>query len=157
MCFRRWIMLAMLVLAASLGVLGCARFHVDDYINGPDKQYTRQLQAPIDEVYAAVKRVMERHGWYIQKEEDPADYERNEYTERVNEKRYLLITDVKEETILVDTAYVHWNIYLYQVGSWTDMEVRYEAVRSFVKDFRRYRNDPMVVSIMDEIEKEIGG
>lgn len=148
----RYACVALIMLSCS----ACARFHVDEYIKGGADQYKRQLTGSVDDVFEAVKVVFERHGWKIEKVEDPATYERNEYTERVNQKRYLLITDVKEQTMLVDTAYVHFNIYLYQVDQWTDIDIRYQALRTMVKNFYNYRNDKLVNQLLDEIEKEIG-
>lgn len=103
-----------------------------------EKSYTRQIQAPIDDVYAAVKAIVERHGWKIDALEDPSVYERNEYTERVNQQMMLLFISQKGSA--------HLNIYLYQVNKWTDVLIRVEAVKPRV-----------VVELLDEIEHEIGG
>lgn len=139
-----------------INLTACARFQIEEYIQTGQKEYTRQIEADVDKVYDAVKVVLERHGWKIAKVEDPSIYERSEYEMGATQKRYLLFTDMKEENAFIDANYVHLNIYLYQVHQWTDLEVRYHSVKNLVKNFNNYRNDRLVIQIIDEIEKELG-
>ena len=130
---------------------------VTDYIKS-EHPYTRKIDADYGRVYQALKTVLAAHDFEITKEEDPSTYERNEYSERVNkEKSTLIFTDIKKPSAVVDLASVHLNVYLYQVGDWTDIDMRFEGVKLRIKKFFVYRDDKLINQLLDEIEKEIGG
>lgn len=152
----RNLFIGLLTLSLLINFSACARFQIEEYIKTGQKEYTRQVEADVEKVYDAVKVVLDRHGWKIVKVEDPSIYERSEYEMGATQKRYLLFTDIKEEDAFIDANYVHLNIYLYQVHQWTDLEVRYHSVKNLVKNFNNYRNDRLVIQIIDEIEKELG-
>lgn len=129
---------------------GCSSVQVADYIKA-EKPYTRKIEASFDRVYEATKTVLNRYDFTITSEEDPSIYERNEYTERkYPEKSVLFFTDLKKQSGLT-----HLNVYLYQVGDWTDLDIRYESIQSRVKKFYTYRNDKLINQILDQIEKEL--
>ncbi len=138
-----------------ISCVACSSMQVSNYIKA-DNPYTRKIDANFERVQEALKTVLSRHGFSILQEEDPSVYERNEYTERVNkEKAVLIFTNIKKQSGIVDAVFVHLNVYLYQIGEWTDVDLRYEAAKSRVKKFYTYRNDKLMKQLLDEIEKEL--
>ena len=96
---KRNVMKKFLSVLLILNFIGCASITIPNYIQ--DKSpYKRIFYARFDKVRESTTKTFEESGWTIEKESDPALFERERGSESGN-KQTLFFTEVRQTSIFV--------------------------------------------------------
>jgi len=103
------------------------------------------------------QNVLEVLGWSIAEKMDPFVYERSETIDNPYSKQIVLITRVRQRSLVVGTRYRRLNVYVRsEDDKTTDVEIRYLAVTALpYSTIRDYKNDSGVKKILDLIEEKL--
>jgi len=138
-----------------LVLAGCASVSIPHYIQ--DKYpYKRTFYAQFNEVREIVMRAFERSGWAIEKESEPALFER-ESGLRSGGKETLFFSKIRQTSLFVGTRFSRVNAYVRASSdNETEVEIRYVTVTSAAfKNFNDYKNDRAVERIFKYIEERL--
>ena len=138
-----------------LSLIGCANITIPNYIQDKNP-YERTFYAQFDKVREVLTEAFEESGWTIEKESDPALFERERGLENGN-KQTLIFTEIRQTSFFVGSRYTRINAYLHEMANnETEVEIRYVTVSSIMfKSFYGYRNDRAVEHIFSKIEENL--
>lgn len=143
-----------LVIILVLTISGCASVTIPNYIQ--DKSpYKQTYYAPFNIVQESAIKALEDFGWAIEKESDPALFERRRDIGNSNQEQTLLFTKIRQFSFFIGSRYTRLNLYLrVTADKATEVEIRYLKVTSVLfKNFYRYRSDHYVDRIFKRIEE----
>lgn len=138
-----------------LSFAGCASITIPNYIQDKNP-YEKIFYAQFDQVRTAITKTFEASGWTIEKESEPALFERERDLEGGDEQT-LIFTDVRQISFFVGSRYIRVNAYVHGIANnETEVEIRYLTVTSIMfKEFYGYKNDRAVEHIFSKIEKNL--
>jgi len=139
-----------------LFLIGCTSFTIPNYIH--DKHPSlKTFYVPYDQVHAATLKVLGDLGWRIEKEADPALYERGRHFQDASHQQTLIFTDINQFSFFAGSRFSRLNVFLHVTADKaTEVEVRYLKVTSIMfKAFYNYKNDRLADRIFERIEKEL--
>jgi hypothetical protein len=123
------------------------------YISRVDHPYDRKIHAGFEKVVSSTMYVLKSKGWMIESEADPAIYERDERYDNSGYQNLLIMTRVRKNFSSMTS--MHLNVLIHSLGDACDVEIRYEAQTSLVKQFTSERNDRLVQDIVDSIGQDV--
>lgn len=141
---------ALLLLLFNL--IGCASMPMAEYISRVDHPYDRKFYASFEKVISTFIYVLRNQGWAVS-ESDPSIYERDERYDNNGYRNLLIITDTRKKPYQLTRT--HLNVFIHAIGNTCDVEIRYEARTSLIKQFISTRNDSLVQGIWDAVSREI--
>ncbi len=97
--------------------------------------------------------VLKSKGWTIDSEVDSSIYERDDRYDNNGYQNLLIMTSVRKHFLFLTSTRL--NVFIHSIGNTCDVEIRYEAQTSLVKQFISVRNDLLVQGILDTIEQEV--
>ena len=132
---------------------GCSVIHIPNYIKD-ENPYKRTFYAPYTLVHELTVQALEKHGWSVEGESNPALFERSREVEGAEYKQTLLYTQIRKLSLVLGMRLTRINVYLRTTAdSATEVEVRYVTVTTTsVKTFYNYKNDKAVNAILQSIE-----
>ena len=144
-----------LLVLLSLSVFGCASITVPSYIRDKNP-YEKIFYAPFDTVRETVAKTFEESGWTIEKELEPALFERERGLES-GKKQTLIFTGIRQISFFLGSRFGRVNAYIHEVAdNETEVEIRYLTVTSIMfKEFYGYKNDRAVKNIFVKIEENL--
>ena len=125
------------------------------YINRIDHSYERKIYGSFEKVVSTTMFVLKKQGWAFDSEADPSIYERDDRYDNNGYQNLLIMTSVRKQYRVLYSTYTHLNVFVHSIGNTCDVEIRYEAQTSLIKQFTTVRNDRMVQGILDAIEEEV--
>jgi len=139
-----------------LTLTGCASITIPNYIYDKHPKL-KTFYAPYDQVHTATLKVLGDLGWKIEKETDPALYERGRQLHDTSRKQTLIFTDINQLSFFAGSRYAKLNVFLrVTADKATEVEVRYLKVTSVMfKTFYNYKNDRLAEHIFNRIEEEL--
>jgi len=143
-----------MLLILTLG--GCASINIPNYIH--DKHpYQQTYYASFDKVHNATIEALKDLGWAIEKETDPALFERTRETKNESRQQILIFTEIRQLLFFVGSRYARVNVYLQiTADKATEVEIRYVTVTSMLfKSFYDYKNKKAVNRIFKRIEENL--
>ena len=141
-----------LILSFLFLLSGCASVPMSGYISRIDHPYDRKIYAGFEKVVSATMFVLKNKGLAIDSEVDPSIYERDDRYDNNGYRNLLIITDVKKHSLHLTSTYL--NVFIHSIGNTCDVEIRYEAQTSLIRQFTSARNDRMAQDILDAVEEE---
>ena len=140
-----------------LGLSGCTTIEIPSYVKD-QHPYKRKVYVSFDDTLKATQHVLEESAWVIKTQAKPSVYEMTYAHDEDSEvKQVMLITDIKQGSFILGTAYTRLNIFIVSSqANETDIELRYLTIKSFpLKSFTSYRKDHAANQILDKIEKAL--
>lgn len=137
-----------------LTISGCASVIIPNYIH--DKfPYKQTYYASFNKVYESAVKALEDFGWAVEKESDPALFERERDIGDNNQEQTLLFTEIHQFSFFIGSRYTRLNLYLrVTADKATEVEIRYLKVTSVLfKNFYNYRSDHSADRIFRRIEE----
>ena len=135
-------------------ISGCASINIPNYIQ--DKfPYKQTYYAPFSTVHENAVKTLEDLGWTIEKESDPALFERARDIDNNGREQTLVFTEIRQFSFFIGSRYTRLNLYLRGTADQaTEVEIRYLGVTSMVfKNFYSYKNDSAVDRIFKRMEE----
>ncbi len=148
------------VLAGVMGVAliifgGCVRVQIPQYIKA-DHPYVRHMYGDLERITEAVRQVLMRNGWSIERVMNPAVYERSNEEELNGEKDLLIITETKQHPMFLYSSYTHLNVFIHATAEGAQVDVRFGKTTSVgFKQFYNTRNDKLANRLLEQIEQEL--
>jgi hypothetical protein len=142
-----------LILLLIFVLSGCASVQTPGYISRADHPYDRKYYASYEKVVSSIVYVLKNKGWSIDSEADPAIYERDDRYDNPDYQNLLIMTGVRKN--LLHMTSITLNVLVHSIGNTCDVEIRYEAQTSLIRQFISVRNDQLVQDILDAIEEEV--
>ena len=139
-----------------LALSGCTSVTIPNYIQ--DKSpYKKIYYASFDRVYASSVKVLEELGWKIEKESDPALFERGRVAGDKTQEQKLLFTEIRQFSFFLGSKYTRLNLYLkVNPDKAVEVEIRYLKVTSVLfKNIYNYKSDRFVDRIFKRIAEEL--
>ena len=139
-----------------LSLAGCASITIPNYIHDKHPQL-KTFYAPFDQVHAATLKALGDLGWKIEKEADPALYERGRQFQDISRQQILIFTDINQFSFFAGSRYARLNVFLHVTADKaTEVEVRYLKVTSVMfKTLYNYKNDRLVERIFNRIKENL--
>ena len=139
-----------------LTLTGCSSITIPNYIYDKHPK-SKTFYAPYDQVHAATLKVLGDLGWSIEREADPALYERGRQFQDASRQQTLIFTDINQLSFFAGSKYARLNVFLHVTADKaTEVEVRYLKVTSIMfKTLYNYKNDRLADRIFEHIEKEL--
>jgi hypothetical protein len=144
-----------LILLSMLIFSGCASVPMPGYISRVDHPYDTKIYAGYEKVVSSTMYVLKSRGWMIDSETDPAIYERDERYDNDGYPNLLIMTRVRKNSSSMTS--MHLNVLIHSLGDACEVEIRYEAQTSLIKQFTSERNDRIVRGLLDAIERDVDG
>jgi hypothetical protein len=135
-------------------ISGCASVNIPNYIH--DKfPYKQTYYAPFSTVHENAVKTLEDLGWKIEKESDPALFERGRDIGNNGREQTLVFTEIRQFSFFIGSGYTRLNMYLRGTADQaTEVEIRYLRVTSMMfKNFYNYKNDHAVDRIFKRMEE----
>ena len=134
---------------------GCASIIIPNYIQDKNP-YKRTFYADFNKVREVTVKTFDDLGWTIEKESEPALFEREREPED-GSKQTLLFTEIREVSFFLGSRYTRLNTYLRETtDNETEVEIRYLTVTSVLfKSFYGYKSDRAVDRIFEDIESRL--
>ncbi|MFT5387719.1 MAG: hypothetical protein ACI9F2_001148 [Lysobacterales bacterium] len=154
MRFNKYTLL--LILTISFG--GCATARIPAYVQSQEVPYKKKFFTTYENTLLSTKVVLEELGWYIEEEKDPSIYERIANADDPYSSNVLLITEVREQGLVVGTIYKRLNVFISSGvdDKETDVEVRSLTVTAMpFSSIRDYKDDADVDIIFKKIEESL--
>ena len=139
-----------------LFLAGCASITIPNYIH--DKHpISKTFYAPYDQVHTVTLKALSDLGWNVEKEADPALYERGRQFQDTSRQQTLIFTDINQLSFFAGSKYARLNVFLrVTADKATEVEVRYLKVTSVMfKTLYNYKNDRLVERFFNLIEEEL--
>ena len=143
----RYIILSLIFL-----ISGCASVPMPEYIGRVDHPYNKKIYVNFEKVVSVLTYVLKKQGWTIS-EADPSIYERDDRYDNNGYQNLLIITDIAKKPFHLTRS--HLNVFIHSLDNTSDVEIRYEAQTSMIKQFISTRDDVLVQSIWDAVDQEI--
>jgi len=139
-----------------LTLAGCSSITIPNYIHDKHPNL-KTFYSPYDQVHAATLKALGEFGWRIEKEADPALYERGRQFQDASRQQTLIFTDINQLSFFAGARYARLNVFLrVTADKATEVEVRYLKVTSVLfKTLYNYKNDRLAERIFNRIEKEL--
>ena len=134
-------------------IAGCASAPLTGYISRVDHPYDRKFYASFEKVTSSFMYVLKKQGWRIGEESDPAIYEQDARYENNGYQNLVIITLPRKNLLHVTSA--HLNVFIHSLYNTCDVEVRYEADTSLIKQISSTRGDQIAQRVLDAVEQEI--
>jgi hypothetical protein len=135
-----------------LGLTGCSSVRIPSYLQDKNSKIKR-IHANFDQALAATKQALGELGWEIEETTDPLVYEQDRIHD-LDEQKVLLITKVRQTSLIIGTRYAKMNIYIRSKKNISEIEIRYLTINSLpLKNFQNYRNDSAVERIFTQINR----
>jgi len=131
----------------------CSSVQTTEYISRADHPYERKLHASFEKVVSSTVYILKRQGWSVAEEAIPSIYERDERYDN-GYQNLLILTKAKKKFLHLTN--MHLNVFIHGRDNTADVEIRYEAQTSMIKQFVSTRNDQFIEDIFDDIEKDLG-
>jgi len=135
-----------------LGLTSCSSVRIPSYLQDKNSKIKR-IHANFDQALAATKQALGELGWEIEETTDPLVYEQDRIHD-LDEQKVLLITKVRQTSLIIGTRYAKMNIYIRSKKNISEIEIRYLTINSLpLKNFQNYRNDSAVERIFTQINR----
>jgi hypothetical protein len=132
---------------------GCASVQMPGYISRVDHHYHRKIYTTFEKIVSSTMFVLKNKGWTIVNEVDPSIYERDNRYDNNGYQNLLIMTNVKKR--FYHLTGMRLNVFIHSMANTSDVEIRYEAKTSLVKQFISAHNDRVVEDILDAVEKDL--
>ena len=144
------------LLLAGVFLAGCVSVSLPGYIQDT-RPYKKTWSASFAAVEKAVLKALNKSGWTIEKQTDPAVYEQDRTASDQDLQQTLLISRVRPMGFFLGTRYARLNVFIRSASAdKTEVEIRYLTVNSTsVKTFQNYRHDRAVDRLFTRIAKEL--
>jgi len=135
---------------------GCASITIPSYIQDKNP-YKRKMYSSFEKTVNTVARVLEETNWHIERQTDPAVFERSVDGEDLSKQETLFITKVREMGLFLGTRYAKMNVFVRAASeNYTEVEIRYVTVNStLVKNFHNYKHNKSVERLFLKIEEKL--
>lgn len=141
-----------------LGLLtfaGCVRLQIPHYIKA-DHPYVQNMYGDFDKIVEAVRQVVMRNGWGIERVMNPSVYERSNEEAVYGEKDVLICTNIKQHPRVLYSLYTHLNIFIRATAEGAQVDLRFGKVTSVgFKQFHSVRNDKLANTLLNQVEQEL--
>ena len=122
---------------------GCASVQMPGYISRVDHPYDRKIYAGFEKVTGAFLFVLQKQGWSISEEANPAIYERDDRYDNNGSRNLIIITDMRKH--FAHLTGTRLNVFIHAIGNTCDVEIRFSSGR----------NDRLAQDILDAVEQGI--
>ena len=140
----------MLLMAVYL--TGCASVYLPVYLQDK-KPYTRRYYATYEQSLQGVNQTLPDLGWEVEKTVDPLVYENHRMSD-LDEQQILVLTKIRQTSMLIGTRYARMNIYLSSKKGISEIEIRYLTTTSILfRGLKSYSNDGAVDRIFARLEE----
>jgi len=132
-----------LILSLIFTLAGCAAVQIPGYISRVDHPYDRKIYAGFEQVTGSFLFVLQKQGWVISEESNPAIYERDDRYDNNGSRNLLIIADMRKH--FAHLTGTRLNVFIHGIGNTCDVEIRLSSGR----------NDWLAQGILDAVEQGI--